>query len=155
MTIAIIEAELRTALSGAVTDWPIRWPNEPWPAGTLLTNGNLPTNPDGTPMPCVQAEAIHGTPIIAIGAEGQRVTYRYGNLKVYAIYPQGGGTTDLTTHLDNIETHFQQRTIQLDLAQSQRLTTLNPRTDNNAAAVESGNRFVRTVTVPYQFFYRT
>jgi hypothetical protein len=155
LTIAIIESELREALSGTVTDWPIRWPNEPWPANISLSNGNLPTNSDGTPMPCVEAEVIHGTPITAIGDEGQRVARRNGLFKVYLIYPQGIGSGDLTTHADTIEIAFNQKTIQLDTSQWQRLTTYPPRTDNNAAAVESGNRYVRVVTIPYEFFYRS
>jgi hypothetical protein len=154
LTIAIIESELRSALSGAV-DWPIRWPNEPWPANILLTNGNLPTNPDGTPMPCVEAEVIHGPPITAIGSEGQRVARRNGLFKVYLLYPQGIGTADLKTHADAIEAAFNQKTVLVDTSQWQRLTTYPPRTDNNSAAVESGNRYVRTVSIPYEFFYQS
>jgi hypothetical protein len=157
MTVTIIESELRTALESIITDWPIRWPNEPWPPDLNLdlTNGNLPVNPDGSPMPCIEARVIHGLPITAIGGEGHRQARRSGLLKIYCIYPQGIGMVDLTTHIDAIELGLGQKTIMEELSQWQRLWTYPPRTDDNAAAIEAANRFVRTVTVQYQFSYRS
>jgi hypothetical protein len=155
MSVTIIESELRSALEGIVTDWPIRWPNEPWPAYVDLSNGNLPTNLDGSPLPCIFAMVIHGTPITAIGGEGNRQARRNGLLQIHCIYPQGIGTVDLDAHVDAIEAGLNQKTIMLDTSLWERLTTYPARTDDNVAAVEAANRFVRTVTVPYEFFYRS
>ena len=157
MTISVIESELRSALEGIVTDWPIRWPNEPWPPGLNLdfSNGNLPVNPDGSPLPCIYARVIHATPITAIGGEGNRQARRNGLLQIHCIYPQGIGTVDLDAHIDAIEAGLNQKTIMLDTSLWERLTTYPARTDDNVAAVEAANRFIRTVTVPYEFFYRS
>ena len=155
MTVTIIESELRSALSGIVTDWPIRWPNEPWPANISLSTGNLPINPDGSAMPCIEAEALFGQDDATIAAEGQRISRQLGMFKIYCLYPQGIGRGDLNTHLDEIQAGFKRKTLLLDTSQWERLTTMDPRVDNNAAAVEDGDRFVRTVTIQFEFFYRS
>ena len=157
MSIAVIEAQLREKLAAVIPDWPIRWPNEPWPANIDLTNGNLPTNPDGTPMPCVIVQNDVGADTAYIAPEGQRLSLRLGMLRVHLIYPQNIGTVGLTGKVDDLcaDSGFKRQTLMVDLSQWQRLTTMDPRVDDNAAIVEAGNRFCRTITIPWWFDYRS
>jgi hypothetical protein len=155
LSIAIIEAELRTKLAATIIDWPIRWPNEPWPANLDLTNGNQPTNNDGTPMPYVLVENLVGADTATIAPEGQRVSERLGMMRVHLVYPENYGTVELTGKVDILWMAFKRQTLRLDTDLWQRLTTMDPRIDDNAAVVETGDRFVRTVTVPWEFFYRS
>jgi hypothetical protein len=155
MNVALIEGELRTALRAAIDPaWPIRWPNEPWPANIDLSNGNLPVFPNGAAMPCVAVRPMFGKDTAYIAPQGNRLASEVGILKVYLIYPQGIGTAALTAQADAVALAFKRQTIQLDLGQWQRLTTMDPTVDDNEAMVETGDRYVRTVTIPFQFFYR-
>lgn len=155
MSIAFIEAELKTRLAAAVTGgWPIRWANDPWAPDVILSEGNAPLNPDGTPRPYVEAEVIVGADTAYIAPEGQRLAYRLGLLRIYLVVGQNTGREVINQQADAIWPQFKRKTIQADASLWERLTTMDPRVDDNVAGVEKGDRYVKMITVPWEFYYR-
>ena len=154
---SIIKSELKTALSFAIPDWPIRWANEQWPPGTRTstTAGNLPIDADGLPLPCLQAGIQMGDDMIALGPEDNRVSRQLGLLKIYFMYPQGWGDDPLLRKVGDLRRSFSQKTILLDSAEWQRLSFDRMRGGNNQAASDDGARYVYTVTFPLWFYYRS
>jgi hypothetical protein len=153
----IIKSELKTALSGAISDWPIRWANEQWPPGTRTstTAGNLPVDADGLPLPCLQATLAMGEDSASPGLEDNRVSTQLGMFKIYFFYPQGWGDEALLRKFGDLRRSFKRKTIQLDDSQWQRLTLMDARIDRDGAASEDGTRYIRTVTFPFWFYYRS
>jgi len=160
MSIALIESELRAALTALnVLQWPTRWPNEPWPTGIEVAPGNLPVDVNGAPIPCMLAEDITGDDTSAIGqgvAQGGagRLSTRLGTLRVYLLVGQNTGATLIQTQADNIALGFKRQTIYADPPTWARLTTMDPHVDAPDPNVETGDRYVRMVTVPWIFEYR-
>jgi hypothetical protein len=154
----IVKSELKTALSTAIPDWPIRWANEQWPIGTRTTGttaGNLPVDADGLPVPCIQAGIEMGDDSACPGLEDNRVSTQLGLLKVYFLYPQGWGDEPLLRKFGDLRRSLKRRTIQLDESQWQRLTVMDPSFDKGGAVAEDGTRYVRTVTWRFWFNYRS
>ena len=155
--VELIERELKERLAtAAIPGWPIRWPNEPWSAHLLfsLSEGNLPLNPDGTPMPCIEAQVILGADTAYIAPEGNRLAYRIGIMRIHLLVGQNTGRHVLNWMTDTIWPYFKRQTIFADPTVWQRLTTMDPRVDDNVAGTEDGDRYVRTITVPLEFYYR-
>jgi hypothetical protein len=154
----LIQGEFKSALAAAIWDWPIRWPNEAWPAGvqTETTTGNLPVDADGNAIPCVQAEINYDPKALTCpGLDGNRLSMQWGICKVYLLVPRYWGSDDLNRKLGDLRRAFKQQTPQADPTQWQRLSTEELSVDSNGAAVEDGTRFVRTVSIKFWFTYRS
>jgi hypothetical protein len=156
-----VQTAFRTAMAPLVGDWPIRWPNEGWAADVLLSDGNLPVELDGAgvqiPRPFVEAEVIGGSDrLFAAGAstDGKRTSHLPGLLRVYLCVPQGSGMTGVTTKSDAIKAALKRKTLTDDGA-GNRLLTEDPRVDDGVAAYEEAGRFVRMLSVPFDYWYRS
>ena len=152
-----IETAFTGALAGATT-WPVRWPNDAWPETvTNLSDGNMPLDAEGRPAPAIEAEIIAGNPEtigIGMGGDGKRTQRLDGIARFYLSVGLGTGRTEIVTEADFIRDAFSRFTM-IDVRSSgEKLTTEDARIDDGAAAYEEGNRFCRTVTVPFTYLFR-
>jgi hypothetical protein len=168
MSITLIEAQFRTLLDSLpLMGWLIRWPNENWPPTTTLGPDNQPLDPFGAPAPFIEAEVISGLDTAAIAPAGMRQSYTTGLFRVFFIVAQGAGRATLNTNADTVHDALKRLTIYIDSA-GQRLTTMDPRIDDNIAqhnvqtdvrtdaavpAPWKGARFIRMVSTPWFFDY--
>jgi len=148
-----VETALKAKLAAIVTDWPIRWPNESWPAGTITTQGGLPTDAEGNPVPFIEAKVIGGADSADIAPAGMRHSLRDGLFRIYLCVGQGTGTDAITAKTDTILPAFKRKTIFYDQTTKQRLITMDGRPDDGVAAYEDATRFVRMISIPWTFDY--
>jgi hypothetical protein len=147
-----VKAALRTALAAAVIDgWPIRWPNDGWPVGVNVSDGDMPIDPDGRPVPAVEAEVLLGKPSATIGPKGARRAEQQGLLRIYLSVAAGSGEDAIDAQSDAVVEAFRRTTITADSATGTRLLTMDPRADDGVAGYREGNRFCRMVTVPFDY----
>jgi hypothetical protein len=155
MILAPVEAALKAALAAIVADWPIRWPNEAWPSDIPLSQGNLPLTADGDPAPFVDAEVIGGGDGADIAPAGMRHSQSNGLFRIYLCVAQGTGTAAITAKADAISAAFKRNTVWTDSSNGQCLRTMDGRTDDGVAAYEDASRFVRMISIPWAFDYRS
>lgn len=179
MSITTIESQFVFALANIVTTttiinsfpmWPIRWPNENWVKGVggviALNNENAPADANGFAAPFVEAEVISGHDSACISSPGQRQSTTIGLLRVYLVTPQGSGRGPINILADAVHDALKRTTVYIN--PPERLTTMDPRIDDNVAehtaqtdvridsvvpAPWKAARFVRLVTVPWIFDY--
>ena len=166
--ITVIEDQFRTALATVITDWLIRWPNENWPVNTALSPDNAPLDAFGNPAPFVEAEVIAGLDQSSVAPPGMRQSTRIGLFRVYFIVPQGSGRADVNNRVDDLALALKRATLFIDETTGRRLTTMDPRIDDNVAErlVQSyvrtdaavpapwhGARYVRMLSVPWFWDY--
>lgn len=147
--------QFKALLGPLASAWPIRWQNGQWPSGTILSDGNMPVDANGAPAPAVEAEIIgrrEDAISLGDGDDGLRSQVMMGSVRAYVSVGQGTGDAAITGACDSIASGLRRRAIQIDA--STRLVTLDPRIDDNTAAYEQGDRFVRTVTVPFDLYFR-
>jgi len=158
MKLTPVEAAFKAALADA-TDWLVRWPNAGpnygFPEGVQTTQGGLPLDAEGEPAPFIDARVIGGETTGSIAPAGSRAMRGYGLLHLYFSVGEGTGTELITAETDAVSQAFERVTVWADPSVGQRLGTLDPRTDDGVAAYENGDRFVRLVSVPWFFEYRS
>src|SRR6266446_2925178 len=180
MSITTVEAQFVTALAAVISTatavnslgpWPIRWPNELFIPGiggvVALTPDNAPADAHGNPAPFVEAEVISGHDSSAAGT-GPRQSYTVGVFRVYLVTPLGSGRVAANILADAVHDGFKRQTIYLN--PPQRLTTWDPRIDDNVAehvaqtnvridaavpAPWKGARYVRQISTPWYFDYQS
>lgn len=179
MSITTVEAQFVAALANIIATaaavnnlgpWPIRWPNElfiPGIGGVIaLTPDNAPATAQGNPAPFVEAEVISGIDSACIAPAGQRQAYTVGIFRVYLVAPLGSGRIAANILADAVHDSFKRMTVYFN--PPERLTTMDPRIDDNVAehvaqtnvrvdaavpAPWKGARFVRQISVPWYFDY--
>lgn len=152
-----VEDAFVTALGAAAT-FPVRWPNDPWPSGISTSDGNMPVDENGVPLPAIEAELISGrdeTLPVGKNAAGKRTHRLPGIVRLYLSVGHGTGRTLINAEVDALLSAFDRATLIDNQADGERLVTEDPRVDDDAASYEEGNRYVRTVTVPWSYIYRT
>lgn len=152
-----VEAAFVDALGAAAT-FPVRWPNDPWPSGISTSDGNMPVDENGVPLPAIEAELISGrdeTLPVGKNAAGKRTHRLLGAVRLYVSVGQGTGRAEINTEVDALLATFDRATLIDNQADGERLVTEDPRVDNDVAAYEEGNRFVRMITVPWLYLYQT
>ncbi|QCG93961.1 hypothetical protein E6C67_08410 [Azospirillum sp. TSA2s] len=152
-----VEAAFVDALGAAAT-FPVRWANDPWPDGVNTSDGNMPVNGDGLPAPAIEAELISGrdeTMPAGKNAEGKRTHRLPGIVRLYLSVGQGTGRSAINVEVDALLSAFDRATLIDNYANGETLRTEDPRVDNDVAAYEEGNRFVRMVSVPWMYLYQT
>lgn len=179
MSITTIEAQFVIALDTVISaatfanslgPWPIRWPNELFIPGiggvVALTPDNAPADAHGNPAPFVEAEVIAGADTASVNSPGSRSSHRIGLFRVYLVAPLGSGRVAVNLLADAVHDGFKRATIYIN--PPERLSTMDPRIDDNVAehvaqtnvridaavpAPWKGARFVRMVTVPFEWWY--
>jgi len=152
-----IEAAFEEAL-GAVATFPVRWPNGVWPSGTSTSDGDMPVTIDGVPAPAIEAEIISGrdeTMPVGKDSEGKRSHRLMGMARFYLSVGQGTGRATINAEVDALIAAFDRLTMIDNRPDGERLVTEDPRVDDDVAGYEEGNRYVRVVTVPWLYLYRT
>jgi hypothetical protein len=153
-----VEAAFVAALASATT-WPVRWPNNAWPdTVTNLSDGNMPLDDHGRPAPAIEAEIIAGKPetlAIGKGSDGKRTQRMDGILRLYLSVGLGTGRTAIVAQADALRDAFTRLTLVDNPADGERLVTEDARIDDGIAPYEEGNRFDRTVTVPFTYLFKT
>lgn len=150
--IDLVETQLALRLAATVTDWPIKWPNEPWASTISLSQGGLPLDDNTSPAPFVEAEVISGSDGADVAPAGQRHSSAGGLFRVYLCVPQGVGRSAVNAKANAIAAAFKRTTVYTDGA-GVRLTTMDPRIDDGIAGYEDGDRFVRMISTPFQLDY--
>jgi hypothetical protein len=170
VSITLVEDQFRTFLANLnLQNWIIRWANENWPPMTPLGSDNQPVDPvSKAPAPFVEAEVISGLDIAAIAPAGQRWSQMIGLFRVFLVVPQGSGRGPLNLNADVVHDALKRQTIYLDTSNGLRLTTMDPRIDDNVAehtaqtdvridaavpAPWKGARYTRMVSTPFIFEY--
>lgn len=153
--VSLVTQHFKGVLAPLATDWPVRWSNGQWPSGTMLSEGNLPLDSDGAPAPAIEAEIIAGgEELLAMGPtdDGKRTSRMSGLMRAYVSVGQGTGDDAITARVDAISNGLRRGTTQFDA--DTRLVLIDPRVDDNAAAYEDGDRYVRTVSVAFDLYFR-
>lgn len=154
--ISTVETALASALDAATT-WPVRWANGQWPSGTSVSEGNLPFDNDGAPAPAIEAEVIGGQDALhAVGrsADGKRTTRWSGLFRCYLSVAQGGGLGAINDEAAAIVSAFARASIIGHAGADEHLVMADPRIDDGVAGYEEGNRYVRMVSIPFDYFHR-
>ncbi|MFP5513348.1 MAG: hypothetical protein ACLGJC_09730 [Alphaproteobacteria bacterium] len=155
--IGTVEDAFVAALEGVAT-FPVKWPNDPWPDGISTSDGNMPIDENGLPSPAIEAELIAGrdeTLPIGKNEGGKRTHMLPGIVRFYLSVGQGTGRVAINAEVGALLAAFDRVTLIDNQANGERLVTEDPRVDDDAASYEEGNRYVRTVTVPWSYIYRT
>lgn len=151
--LAVVTGKFKESVAAATT-WPVRWRNDFWPSGTLVSDGDMPIDATGLPIPCIEAEIIGGIVEGRAGTNGSvRLYRRDGLLRLYVSVAVGCGTTLIDAECDSLESKFSRKTIFLAPLTSQQLVTYDARTDDRTSAYSEGNRYVKTVSCPWTFDY--
>ncbi len=153
MILGPVEEGFRTMLTGLGLDAPIRWPNENWPDDVRVSAGNMPVDDDGAPRLAIEVEVIGGTDGASIAPAGQRQARATGLFRLYLSTAKGVGSDEITQLADRISATFQRVTVFADPDVAQRLWTMDPRIDDDVASYVEDNRFVRQISIPFEFQY--
>lgn len=155
--IAPIETAFEAAL-GASASFPVRWTNGLWPSGTSVSAGDMPVTNDGLPAPAIEAEIISGrdeTMPAGKDSEGKRSHRLTGIARFYLSVEQGTGRAVINAEVDALIAAFDRLTMIDNRPAGERLVTEDPRVDDDVAGYEEGNRYVRCLSVPWVYLYRT
>lgn len=148
-----VEDQLKLALAAA-TNWPVRWMNGRWADSLLLSDGDMPLDVLGVPLPAIEAEVIGGDMIGFLGYSeeiGRRKYRREGLFRLYLSVAQGSGLELISTEADTLVMRFSRKTIFQSPLTAQRLITMDTRVDDGVASYEDGNRFCRMLSTFWTF----
>lgn len=148
-----VESALRAKLAEIVNGWPVRWPNEAWPDGLETSDGNMPIDGNGRPSPAIECEVIAGQADATVGPKGFRRGAISGLFRCYLSVGQGTGTAAITAQSDAIADAFRRVTVSVDPTSGARLITMDPRADDGVAGYEEGDRYIRMLSIPWDFDY--
>jgi len=151
MIVSPIEAALKTKMAQVVPDWPIRWPNENFTV--TVGPGGLPIGDNGAPAPFIDCEVIGYDDTAAIAPSGSRQSTSTGLFRAYLSVTQGEGLAEISAKADAISAALKRQTIYTDPVTGRRLITMDPRIDDGVAGYEDENRFVRMISVPWNWDY--
>ena len=148
---------VETAFMGIMataTTWPVRFMNYLWPDTIQVSDGGMPIDASGLPLPAIEAHVIAGQQIGYVGiANGKRQYRRLGLLKLYFSVAAGSGTTVISQQIDAVIPFLSRKELYYDALTASRLLGIDTRIDDGAASYEDGNRFVRLVTLTWEFYF--
>ncbi len=166
--ITVIEEQFKAALAVQVSIGPIRWPNELWPAGTKTSPDNTPLDAEGNPITFVEAEVIAGADTAGIAPVGQRWSERIGLFRVYIVAPLGSGRVEVNAQADVLCQAFKRQTVYFNQFNGERITSMDPRVDDNVAqhnvqldvridetvpVATKSARWIRMISIPWRYDY--
>lgn len=141
------------AKSAPFTAWPLRWQNEAFADSVAVDQGGKPIAEDGTPLPYVIGEVIGGkNRTHTFGSPGNRLEIHPGLIRFYLCVPAGTGTDDAYIQADAIGTLFELTEF---AGTGGTVRSYEPSTNDGAAGFEDGSYFVLTVSVTFDWLYRT
>ena len=148
-----VEEALKAELA-KVTTWPVRWKNERWDDEVLLSDGDMPIDTFGLPLPAIEAEVVGGEQEGFVGydaATSRRKYRRLGSFRMFLSVGQGTGTEIISNQADTLALAFSRKTVFHSPLTSRRLITMDVRVDDGVASYEEGNRFVRMLSAIWVF----
>lgn len=148
--IATVDEQFKIALAAATT-WAVRWDNELWDSAISVSDGDMPIDEDGLPLPAIEARTVSQDDLGYVGSLDTKKSARVGLLQLFFSVQQGSGKTAINAEIDTVLTALKRKTIYL--SGNERLITFDAMIDNNVAAYEEGNRYVRVLTIEWRFDY--
>lgn len=150
--LSLLETQLKTALAAKAT-WAVRWKGSPWDESFTLTDGGMPVDGMGKPLPAIEAEISGFSPQRAPGREGKRRTTAEGHLRLVLSWGIHTGTDEMNAEYGRLDVGLARKNVFYDSLTARRIYLMDVKVTDGVGFYEDGNREVRLLTIPWFFFW--